>query len=365
MVTTVVLHAHYADAMDALGMMAKTLNFPLVITGHSLGRNKKNHLLKSDTCTLAEIEKKYKISRRIEAEERGLDIAEVLITSTRQEIEEQWELYDGFNEKTQEVFFRRGRQMGWHRYVVLAQALSNYSGYSSLSYPFFLISSSLYRFIPKPIVIPPGIEFPELIPEDSGSKTSELKPSSQTDPPIWSDIKQFLTVPAKPAILVLCRPDAKKNVIRVIDAYGKSQALKDVANLVLILGNRDDIQKCATGPQEILSQVLFSIDKYDLYGKVAYPKHHKQHVSWARHCFISELSAKLSLLLSKRIQDISDIYGYSAQTGGVFINSALQEPFGLTLIEAAGYGVPVVATKNGGPVDILATLENGILVDPL
>lgn len=110
-----VLHAHYADAMDALGMMAKTLNYPLAITGHSLGRNKKNHLLKSDTYTFAEIEEKYKISRRIEAEERGLDIAEVLITSTRQEIEEQWELYDGFNEKTQEVFFRRGRQMGWQR----------------------------------------------------------------------------------------------------------------------------------------------------------------------------------------------------------------------------------------------------------
>lgn len=41
-----------------------------------------------------------------------------------------------------------------------------------------------------------------------------------------------------------------------------------------------------------------------------------------------------------------------------------QEPFGLTLIEAAAHGVPIVATTNGGPVDIVNTLGNGILVDP-
>lgn len=41
-----------------------------------------------------------------------------------------------------------------------------------------------------------------------------------------------------------------------------------------------------------------------------------------------------------------------------------QEPFGLTLIEAAAHGVPIVATTNGGPVDIVHTLRNGILVQP-
>ena len=49
----------------------------------------------------------------------------------------------------------------------------------------------------------------------------------------------------------------------------------------------------------------------------------------------------------------------------MFVNPALQEPFGLTLIEAAAHGVPIVATKHGGPVDIIQTLKNGVLVDPL
>ncbi|GJS54054.1 probable sucrose-phosphate synthase [Tanacetum coccineum] len=42
----------------------------------------------------------------------------------------------------------------------------------------------------------------------------------------------------------------------------------------------------------------------------------------------------------------------AAKTKGVFINPAFIEPFGLTLIEAAAYGLPMVATKNGRPVDI-------------
>jgi sucrose-phosphate synthase len=49
----------------------------------------------------------------------------------------------------------------------------------------------------------------------------------------------------------------------------------------------------------------------------------------------------------------------------VFVNPALTEPFGLTLLEAAASGLPLVATENGGPVDIIGNCDNGILVDPL
>ena len=53
-----------------------------------------------------------------------------------------------------------------------------------------------------------------------------------------------------------------------------------------------------------------------------------------------------------------------AAAGGVFVNPALHEPFGLTLIEAAAAGVPVVATCNGGPAEIVSTIGHGALVDP-
>ncbi len=42
-----------------------------------------------------EIEEAYAISRRIEGEERALEAAISVTTSTQQEIDEQWNLYDG------------------------------------------------------------------------------------------------------------------------------------------------------------------------------------------------------------------------------------------------------------------------------
>jgi sucrose-phosphate synthase len=45
------------------------------------------------------------------------------------------------------------------------------------------------------------------------------------------------------------------------------------------------------------------------------------------------------------------------------VNPAFTEPFGLTLIEAAASGLPIVATADGGPRDIVGACHNGLLVD--
>lgn len=82
----------------------------------------------------------------------------------------------------------------------------------------------------------------------------------------------------------------------------------------LILGNRDDIEVMHQSSTAVLTTVLKLIDRYDLYGQVAYPKHHKQ-------------------------SDVPEIYRLAAKTKGVFINPALVEPFGLTLIEVCGNGI--------------------------
>jgi hypothetical protein len=42
------------------------------------------------------------------------------------------------------------------------------------------------------------------------------------------------------------------------------------------MGNRDDIDQMSGGNGVVLTTALKLIDKYDLYGQVAYPKHHKQ-----------------------------------------------------------------------------------------
>ncbi len=75
-------------------------------------------------------------------------------------------------------------------------------------------------------------------------------------------------------------------------------------------GNRDNIDSMAGGSQKVLMQVMKLIDMHDLYGSVAYPKKHAQ-------------------------SDISDIYRLPFATRGIFTNVALQEPFGLTVIEVS------------------------------
>lgn len=41
------IHGHYADAGEAAALISYTLGVDMVLTGHSLGRNKLDHLLKS------------------------------------------------------------------------------------------------------------------------------------------------------------------------------------------------------------------------------------------------------------------------------------------------------------------------------
>lgn len=43
------------------------------------------------------------------------------------------------------------------------------------------------------------------------------------------------------------------------------------------MGNRDDIDEMSGTNASVLLSILKLIDKYDLYGHVAYPKHHKQY----------------------------------------------------------------------------------------
>ena len=90
-----VIHSHYADAGYVGSRLAHFLGVPLIHTGHSLGRVKRRRFLATGLSSQA-IDERYNMSRRIEAEEMTLASADRVITSTHQEIEEQYELYDHY-----------------------------------------------------------------------------------------------------------------------------------------------------------------------------------------------------------------------------------------------------------------------------
>ena len=88
-----IVHRHYADAGYGGSRLAGLLGIPLVHTGHSLGRVRRRCLL-AGGLTAEQVETRFNMMRRIEAEETTLVSAELVITSTHQEIEEQYGLYD-------------------------------------------------------------------------------------------------------------------------------------------------------------------------------------------------------------------------------------------------------------------------------
>lgn len=275
-----IIHSHYADAGYVGLLLSNNLSIPLIHTGHSLGRVKRRRLLASG-LKKHDIENRYHMSRRIEAEEDTLASAELIIASSSNEIEAQYGLYD---------FYQPDRMAN----------------------------------------IPPGTDLVRF----HAPTLQDLKE------PIRKEIERFLKDPEKPIILALSRPDERKNIATLLEAYGESPALQEKANLVIIAGSRDDLRDMESGPRAVLNEILLLIDVYNLYGKVSYPKHHQPN-------------------------DVPIIYRLAAISEGVFVNPALTEPFGLTLIEAAASGLPLVATEDGGPRDIVANCQNGVLVDPL
>ncbi|MDH4281533.1 MAG: PfkB family carbohydrate kinase [Myxococcales bacterium] len=272
-----VIHGHYADAGYLGAQLAKLLGVPFVYTGHSLGRVKKARLASRGQAS----EEKYRFTQRIEAEERALETAALVIASTNQEVREQYALYDHYQPDRMQV-------------------------------------------------IPPGVDLSRFSPPEA----------AWPRPAIADELERFLTDSEKPMVLCVARADERKNFEGLLRAFGETKGLREMANLVIIAGNRDDIAEMGPGPRRVLQQILSLIDRYDLYGSVAYPKHHDS-------------------------IDVPALYKLAAKSKGVFVNPALTEPFGLTLLEAAATGLPMVATNDGGPQDIIGMCQNGLLVDPL
>jgi len=275
-----VVHGHYADAGYVALRLTRQLGRPLVFTGHSLGRIKRRRLRASGMDRDA-IEERFHISRRIEAEEEVLGAADLVLTSTRQELEEQYAAYDQYRPQVMRV-------------------------------------------------VPPGLDLERFHTTASPGESAEIE----------RVLARFLRHPDRPLVLAIARPDERKNLEILVQAFGESPALREAANLVVVAGNRDDLADESEGVRGIFTGLLYAVDRHELYGRVALPKHHAP-------------------------DDVPRYYRLAARSGGVFVDAALTEPFGLTLLEAAACGLPIVATEDGGPTEIVANCRNGVLVNPL
>ena len=246
---------HYADAGWVGCRLATRLGVPFVFIGHSLGRPKRASLLE-DGADPEELEERYRISRRIAAEEDALACATLLVSSTRQELARQ---YAGIRDPPSPARSR---------------------------------------------VIPPGVDLHRFSPPEAGD-----------DPRACPDAGALPRYPERPLVLALARADEKKNLPALVEAFGRHPELREMANLVVVAGVRTTRRAYPPRARRMVQQILFAIDRWELYGHVAFPKHHEP-------------------------QEIPALYRAAARSRGVFVNPALVEPFGLTLLETAASGLP-------------------------
>ena len=172
--------------------------------------------------------------------------------------------------------------------------------------------------------IPPGVD-PMPATPDTGSAARLLAP--------------FLREPERPLVLAIARPVRKKNLPALIDVFAETPGLAERANLAVVAGLRDGVDEGPEETREVHRALLAAVDRHGLWGRVALPRRHAP-------------------------ADVPALYALAARGHGVFVNPALTEPFGLTLLEAARAGLPVVATCHGGPADIVEAIGHGAVADP-
>lgn len=149
-----------------------------------------------------------------------------------------------------------------------------------------------------------------------------------------------LNNPEKPAVFAMSRVDKVKNLPGLVEAFGKSAALREAANLIILSSLTDAADSSDQEEIEQIHRIYALIDAYDLHGEI-------------RWC-----GARLDKV------ETGEVYRVVADHRGVFAQPAFMETFGLTVIEAMACGLPVVVTCFGGPAEIVIHQQSGEVVNP-
>lgn len=149
-----------------------------------------------------------------------------------------------------------------------------------------------------------------------------------------------LAQPDKPLIFSMARLDHIKNLTSLVEWYAQTPELREQANLLIIAGHID-VER--SGDHEERGQIMRMHDLFNHYQL-------DKEVRW------------LGERLDKRLS--GELYRYIADRRGVFVQPALFEAFGLTVVEAMSSGLPTFATCYGGPLEIIDDGVSGFHIDP-
>ena len=184
--------------------------------------------------------------------------------------------------------------------------------------------------------ITPGLDLKKFHPIRKSGK-DKAKGEDNTLRILENIIRQKFRDPKKRIIGVLTRLEKRKNINGLLEAFGKSSELQKYANLLIFCPTATAGEES----QKLVDELSQTIRKHNLYGKVSFP-----------------------ILQLDYDSQVPVFYRFLEKKKGVFANPAFIEPFGLTILEASASKVPVAATRNGGPSEIITEGKDGVLFDP-
>ncbi len=138
----------------------------------------------------------------------------------------------------------------------------------------------------------------------------------------------------------MARLDRIKNLTGLAECFGKSEELQKNCNLILVAGKLRIDDSADYEEASEIEKLYRIIDQYNLHGKIRW----------------------LGVRLSK--SDSGEVYRLIADHQGIFVQPALFEAFGLTVLEAMISGLPTFATQFGGPLEIIQNGVNGFYINP-
>ena len=144
----------------------------------------------------------------------------------------------------------------------------------------------------------------------------------------------------KPLLFTIARMDKIKNITGLVECYGACPELREEANLVVVAGFIDPARSSNEEEYGQIQRMHQLMDKYQLDGQVRW----------------------LGMYLDKSFA--GELYRFIADSRGAFVQPALFEAFGLTVIEAMSTGLPTFATRFGGPLEIIEDDVSGFHINP-
>jgi len=302
---------NYSDGNLVASLLSQDLGITQCNIAHALEKTK---YLYSDLYW-KDNDEQYHFSCQFTADLIAMNTADFIITSTYQEI--------------------AGTQ----------DSLGQYESHMSYTMPgLYRVVHGIDPYDPKFNIVSPGADASVYFPyTESGQRLTHLH--AEIDELVFgsqpnADIRGSLQDRDKRLIFTMARMDHIKNITGLVEWFANSTALREHANLLVVSGYVDPNRSADEEERAQIHRMHSLMNDHGLDGQVRW----------------------LGVHLEKGLA--GELYRYVADTRGVFVQPALFEAFGLTVIEAMSSGLPTFATCYGGPLEIIEDGVSGFHLDP-